>query len=216
MFQYANNLDTVIFEDWENVPSSCWDTWLSNGMLNSLTNDFLRIGNFVFNYKGTVPNNIAIFPEGVVGVSSYAVYSASNKANIKAFVFPSTVTKICDDAASGCVSLDSVVCLATVPPTIHSTAFYSATGAANDRRSYATLYVPWSADHSVLAAYEADAEWSKFSSIVELPAPTPTVVEQVTMDQPKTQKVMVDGVVYIIRGDKVYNLQGIECELPMK
>ncbi|HPW90098.1 MAG TPA: hypothetical protein PLJ40_01590 [Paludibacteraceae bacterium] len=45
---------------------------------------------------------------------------------------------------------------------------------------------------------------------------TATAINNVKLEAPKSKKIIVDGVVYILRNEKVYNLQGMECELPMK
>jgi len=43
-----------------------------------------------------------------------------------------------------------------------------------------------------------------------------TAINNVKLEAPKSKKIIVDGVVYILRDEKVYNLQGKECELPKK
>ena len=92
-FQRTTNLDTIIFENLEVVPSSAWDTWINCGVFSSISNNFWRIENFIFGYSGNVPNNVLNIPEGVVGISSYMSRSAANATEVKAIVLPSTIKK---------------------------------------------------------------------------------------------------------------------------
>ena len=75
-------------------------------------------------------------------------------------------------AFSGCSSLNSVTILAPNPPEVVWN--YPGSGSTTSSWSYynpstATLWVPWSADHSILAAYESAACWTLFGTIAEIP-----------------------------------------------
>lgn len=57
----------------------------------------------------------------------------------------------------GCTALTTFVIKATTPPTIGTGLFQSTHAALK-------IYVPYSADHSILAAYQAATNWSAYAS----------------------------------------------------
>ena len=73
---------------------------------------------------------------------------------------PATVTSIGQYAFGGCSALATVICLPTTPPTlVNSNAFTS-------NKSGRKIYVPYSADHSILDAYKAASNWSSYASYI--------------------------------------------------
>lgn len=89
-----------------------------------------------------------------------AVFSAASLTKID---LPSTLTSISDNFCRSCSHLEVVVIRATTVPSTSSTNFMSSASAT------AKIYVPYSSDHSVLAAYQTDSVWSRrASSIYEL------------------------------------------------
>jgi hypothetical protein len=71
-----------------------------------------------------------------------------------------------DSPFSDCYSLKRVNILATTPPTLSNVGF------SNVPASF-RIYVPYSSDHSVLAAYKAATNWSTWADfIVEMEAPS--------------------------------------------
>ena len=84
--------------------------------------------------------------------------------SLREVTLPSTLTSIGVNCFRGCSNLETLIVLATTPPS------------AGDQFLIETpvtlkIYVPYSADHSILAAYQAATRWSTYASrIYELDA----------------------------------------------
>ena len=93
-------------------------------------------------------------PEGVttIGESAFAL----NKA-MSYVIIPSTVTTIGKAAFNNCQGVGEYHIKPTTPPTIKSDTF-------TNLPSDCIIYVPYSADHSILAAYQAETYWSNYAS----------------------------------------------------
>ena len=100
---------------------------------------------------------------------------------------------------AGCSGLTSLTCLAITPPEAEKYAFLEIDCPNTP------LYVP----EGSVEAYQNAEEWKKFNPI--LPIASPTDVEQITNDElPATVKILRNNQIFILRGDKVYTLQGQE------
>lgn len=95
-------------------------------------------------------------PEGVTSIGTWVF---SDCKSLQTITIPSTVTSIGNYAFNGCASMYSVVMLSTTPPTLGTSVFNT-----NYQKK---IYVPYSADHSVLASYQSETNWSNFASIME-------------------------------------------------
>lgn len=82
---------------------------------------------------------------------------AQNSPNLSEVWLPATITDMARLSFYGCGNLSILVCLAETPPTIATTTLNS-TGAA------LKIYVPYSEDHSILAAYQSATNWSTYSA----------------------------------------------------
>ena len=83
---------------------------------------------------------------------------------------PAAVTSIGSYAFSG--ALNTLHMLGTVPPTIQSTTFSVSLPVITNAYPPFGIYVPYSADHSVLEAYKTATNWSTYANnIYEEPAP---------------------------------------------
>lgn len=77
---------------------------------------------------------------------------------------PSTLTSIGTNTFRGCSNLETLIVLATTPPSAGDQ-FLTGTPAT------LKIYVPYSADHSILAAYQSATRWSSYASkMLELDA----------------------------------------------
>lgn len=88
---------------------------------------------------------------------SYTSATFGENSSLTEVHLPSTITKIGKFTFGNNSHLTTVVCLATTPPSLHSSAF----------RNYVSnvhFYVPYSADHSILSAYQAATTWSSYSA----------------------------------------------------
>ena len=70
---------------------------------------------------------------------------------------PSTVTSIGTSAFGACHSVAEYHFLSTTPPTLASNSFTSILADCK-------IYVPYSADHSILEAYQTATNWSTYAS----------------------------------------------------
>ena len=95
-----------------------------------------------------------IVPEGVTTIGYEAL---SYAYNLKKIVLPSTLTSIGGLAICDVFSLLEMHIKATTPPTISTNTF-------RNMSNTCVIYVPYSADHSVLAAYQAATNWSSKAS----------------------------------------------------
>ena len=160
------------------------------------------------------------FPEGIEILSAYVLQDCSGITSVK---LPNTLKEIYTYALAGCditeltlpasltgigmygladcKGLTSLTCLATTPPEAEKYAFLEIDCPNTP------LYVP----EGSVEAYQNAEEWKKFNPI--RPIASPTDVEQITNDElPATVKILHNGQIFILRGDKVYTLQGQEVK----
>ena len=76
---------------------------------------------------------------------------------------PSGITKVPDSGFRNCSSLREVHMASTTPPTMSRT-IAQTTNTFYNTPSTMVIYVPYSSDHSVLAAYQSATNWSSFAS----------------------------------------------------
>jgi len=96
-------------------------------------------------------------PNGVTTIDNSAFSSCYSLSEIE---IPSSVTSIVNNAFQNCSGLLSITVKATTPPTLgNTTALPTNTGMK--------IYVPYSADHSILDAYKGATNWSNFASYME-------------------------------------------------
>ena len=160
------------------------------------------------------------FPEGIEILSAYVLQDCSGITSVK---LPNTLKEIYTYALAGCditeltlpasltgigmygladcKGLTSLTCLATTPPEAEKYAFLEIDCPNTP------LYVP----EGSVEAYQNAEEWKKFNPI--LPIASPTDVEQITNDElPATVKILRNNQIFLLRGDKVYTLQGQEVK----
>jgi len=89
-----------------------------------------------------------IMPEGLTTLG----WGAFSRAGITFADMPSTVTYISEDCFFGSANDAVFVCRATTPPS----GGYEPLGSAKQKK----IYVPYSSDHSILAAYQASGSWT--------------------------------------------------------
>lgn len=83
---------------------------------------------------------------------------------LASLIIPSTVTSVAANAFNSCNGMKEYHFLSTSPPTLAATSAF--TGIQSDCK----IYVPYSADHSVLEAYQTETNWSTYASyMVEEP-----------------------------------------------
>ena len=96
----------------------------------------------------TIPNTVTS-----IGISTFSGCSL-----LSVITIPSSVTSIGNNGFSNCSCIKEYHVQATTPPTLGSTVF-------NGIKSDCVIYVPYSADHSVLTAYQT--AWSAYASYLQ-------------------------------------------------
>lgn len=98
--------------------------------------------------------NITI-PDSVTSIDNYAIFYCYSLTNI---IIPDSVTSIGSNTFNGCSSVAEFHLARTTPPTLANTNAFA--GISAD----CIIYVPYSADHSILNAYKTASNWSTYAS----------------------------------------------------
>ncbi|MGN0235425.1 MAG: leucine-rich repeat domain-containing protein, partial [Paludibacteraceae bacterium] len=154
-------------------------------------NEVQEIGAWAF-YNCHNLSQITI-PEGVEEIGTAAFFDC---VYLTELTIPSTMKKIADNGFAACRKLNTMYVNALVPPTIEAKTFEEV-----DRAT--PVFVP----RGTLELYQADQYWSEFFNMAEYDAPTgnltPAADEATTL-----RKVLRNGQVLILRGDKTYTVLG--------
>ena len=154
-YEFANNGTKTIIVDDSNtfVPESfCrYDFYLRNISLPSGITEIRRNAFYeCYLAKITIPYSVT-----TIGESAFY----ANRSAVK-FVIPAGVTSIGASAFYRCYSAAEYHFLPTTPPTLGSDAF-------NGIPSDCIIYVPYSADHSILNAYQTADNWSEYATYMQ-------------------------------------------------
>ena len=153
-----------------------------------------RIGNWAF-YNAHELQHLTI-PEGVTEIGDGAFYGCTYLEDL---VLPSSVRAIGDNCFALCAKLKKIIVNSVTPPEIEAKTFY-------DVKRQIPVYVP---DEAV-SAYEADTYWQEFD--IQGASKMPTGINDVPSDQVQCTKVVRNGQVFILRGEKLYTMQGVEIK----
>ena len=118
-----------------------------------LGSNITSIGTYAFEKHYTL-NSITI-PEGVTNIGSQAF---SLCYSLTRMTIPNSVTAIYLQAFNNCASIKEYHFLPTTPPTL------SGSNVFDGIQSDCIIYVPYSADGSILAAYKTATNWSTYAS----------------------------------------------------
>lgn len=158
-FYYCHGLSSIKLHN--NITSMSTYTLYNCHVLKEITlpSSLGTIGNYMFqNCFGLRTINITSNITSI-GTSSFQYCESLTK-----LTFPSTLTSIAAQAFSACRSMEEYHFQSTAPPTLANT------NAFTGIPSYCKIYVPYSADHSVLNAYKTASNWSTYADyIVEEP-----------------------------------------------
>lgn len=150
-----------------------------------------KIGNWAF-YNCHELEDIYI-PEGVTEIGSAAFYGCAYAQEVH---LPKSVQTIGDNGFALCSKIKKMRVDAVNPPVVENKTFYEV---PND----APVYVP---DASV-ADYKAHPVWGKLNIIGN--SESPTAINN-TADIEKSTKILRDGQLLILHGDKTYTITGQE------
>lgn len=136
------------------------------------------------------------------GVKYLGEYAFAGCSNITEADIPSSVKFIEGGAFDDCSQLRAIYEHATTPPTMDRWAF-------NSTPKYKVLYVPAASVNT----YKNANPWYNFDYIEPMP-PDHEGIEEVIANGKLAdkQKVLIDGQLYILRGEKIYTMQGQEVK----
>lgn len=117
----------------------------------SIPNGVITIGNFAFS-SNTHLESVTL-PASLKVINSYAF---SGCHNIKKITIPAGVNTINSSAFGNCYRITEYHLLPETPPTLSSSTALEA--------GTCIIYVPYSADHSILEAYKTATNWSTYAS----------------------------------------------------
>jgi len=132
-----------------------------------------------------------VFGDGVTTIGRYAL---DNCPGMESITLGSGITSL-PMYSLACKNIQRVYCKSLTPPDASSYTFYGA------RLENAVLYVPAES----IATYQAADVWKEFGSIL---ADTQDIDAVTGNPSPVSHKLLRDGNVYILKGDKTYTLQG--------
>ena len=153
-----------------------------------------RIGNWAF-YNAHELQHLDI-PEGVTEIGDGAFYGCTY---LEDMTLPTSIQAIGDNCFALCAKLTKITCNAVTPPTIQAKTFF-------DVKRQIPVYVP---DEAV-SAYENDTYWQEFD--IQGQSEVPQGFENVQGNNVQCTKVVHDGQILILRGDKTYTLTGQEVK----
>lgn len=141
-----------------------------------------------------------IFPKGVTSIGENAFYGC----NAVTFIdLPSTLTSIGAGTFGSCGQLDTLYCHAKTPPVITDNTF----------NNYTTYNCKVFVQKSSLAQYKSATGWKNFTNYITIPDEDQGIEEVIANGKlADKQKVLIDGQLYILRGEKIYTMQGQEVK----
>ena len=185
---------------------------------NSVSYSVTSIGNEAFWYcdgltSVTIPNSVTSIREsafdGCSGLTSVTIPNSVTSIEYGAFygcsgltsvTIGNSVTSIGEWAFESCSGLTSVTCFATRPPQLDY-------GVFSFSISSCVLYVPAGS----ISAYQSADGWKDFTNILPI---SPQGIEDVQGNNVQCTKILHNGQIYLLRGDKNYTLTGQEIIVP--
>ena len=188
----VEEIDERAFEDCRSLKTISFGGQAASAPASS-TSQLQTIGNWAF-YNCHELEHID-FPEGVTEIGTGAFYGCTNLQDLS---LPASVQSIGDNAFALCSKLNRMDVYALLPPTILSKTFYNVSRVA-------PVYVP---DESV-ETYKGDALWGQLNIVGR--SQLLTTIDHVSQNQ-QTNKLLRNGQILILRGDRTYTLTGQEVK----
>ena len=134
-------------------------------------------------------------PNSVIEIGAHTFEGCTGLTTI---TIPSKVTSIGWSAFENCSGLTSITCEAANPPALGPDVF-------NNVNKSIPLYVP----AGRISTYKSAYQWKDFENILPIGSQD---IEEIVENSSQDGKFIHDGKVFIIRGEKVYTLQGQEVK----
>lgn len=118
-------------------------------------------GEYNLSHLQTMGDNVFQGCTSLVQVTSLGAITTTpsqpfyNDSSLTTIVLPSTLTSVGAQLFQNCPAMRTLVCYATTPPSVGTNAFRT-----GGTQRVVTVYVPYSADHSILAAYQSATGWA--------------------------------------------------------
>ena len=138
-----------------------------------------------------------MIPNSITTIETSLFYGCSK---LESVTIPSSVTVVKSSAFKECTSLTKIYNYGTNPANAYSNVFDGV------NKSSCTLYVP----KNSINLYKNAPVWKDFYSISAIE--DVQAIDDVEADNVRSAKIIIDGKVYINRGDKVFTLQGQEVK----
>lgn len=165
VFAYCSSLQEITLPDSvSSIGPACFE-YCENLKKVVIPKNITVLNSDLFEYCSSLQE--ITLPEGITKISQYCF---ANCITLQSITIPASVSDMNGNAIfNGCTSLVEIHMKPTTPPTLNSYSFgYSSTLPAG---ADARIYVPYSEDHSILEAYKAATNWSKYATyIVEEPS----------------------------------------------
>lgn len=159
-----------------------------------LNSGITSIGTYAFYGLGKITE--LTLPEGLTTIGAYAFSDCNHMTEI---IFSSTISSIGEYAFYNCIGVLKMTNYATESPEV-------ATNALTDISSDAYLYVPV----GYKPLYQSNSNWTRF--ILREIGEIITTIESVNVYMDIPSKVERDGQVFILRGNRLYDLRGQEVK----
>ena len=141
-----------------------------------------------------------VFPKGVTSIGESVFDGCYAVTYID---LPSSLTSIGARAFASCGQLDTLYCHAKTPPVITDNTF----------NNYTTYNCKVFVQKSSLAQYKSATGWKNFTNYITIPDEDQGIEEVIANGKlADKQKVLIDGQLYILRGEKIYTMQGQEVK----
>ena len=161
--------------------------------LTSVTigNSVTSIGAGAFYYCSGLTS--VTIPNSVTSIGSQVFYYCTSLTSV---TIGNSVKSIGDYAFEYCTSLTSVTCFATTPPRLSPDVF-------KEVDKSIPLYVPAES----ISAYQSAYQWKDFFNILPVGSQG---IEEIEENCPQDSKILHNGQIFILRGEKVYTVTGQE------
>jgi hypothetical protein len=130
-------------------------------------------------------------PNSVTDIGQWSFWGCSNMTSIR---IGSGVKNIGGYTFNGCSGLKSITCDAVVPPVCEMGVFY-----------YVDKSIPLYVPRESIDAYKDAPYWTEFYNVKAIGT---ELIEIISDNQVINDKVLYNGQVYFIKGDRVYTMQG--------
>jgi len=186
-YDSRDNCNAIVETATNTLIAGCKTTYISNSVLS--------IGYYAFDccYSLTSIN----IPNSVTSIGAFAFNGC---LRLKSITIGNSVTRIGSNAFCNCFSITSITCYATTPPDLGSNVFDD----YNLNFAVIPLYVP---EQSV-EAYKTADQWKKFN--VKAIGTEDALPEILTDENVHDGKFMIDGVLYIRKEGRVFDITGQE------